>query len=289
MTDAPGSLARWILAARPRTLPAAIVPVVIGAGVVRPGVINWLDTALCAVVALALQVGTNYANDYSDGRRGTDEQRVGPFRLTASGLTSPARVKFAAWAWFAVAACAGLWLSSRTSWWLVAIGASAIVAGWLYTGGPKPYGYYGYGEFFVLVYFGFVATVGTAYVQQRSIPSSAWWWGLAAGSMACALLEANNLRDVDGDQLAGKKTLAARLGRARGAWLYVLWVVAIVWAMTMGGGVLAALVALVMYLPGVKMAFSPRRGRELLALLKISARAQLVAGAASLLVFFARG
>lgn len=289
MSAPPGAVARWILAARPRTLPAAVVPVVIGAGVVRPSVINWLNTVLCAVVALALQVGTNYANDYSDGRRGTDEQRVGPFRLTASGLTSAARVKYAAWAWFALAAVAGVWLSSRTSWWPVAIGASAIVAGWLYTGGPKPYGYYGYGEFFVLVYFGFVATVGTAYVQQRSIPSSAWWWGLAAGSMACALLEANNLRDVDGDQLAGKKTLAARVGRARGAWLYVVWVVAVVAAMTLGGGVFAALVALVMYVPGVRMAFSPRRGRELLALLKISARAQLVAGAASLVVFLVRG
>jgi len=288
MTEVPGALQRWVLAARPRTLPAAIVPVVLGAGLVRPATVNWLNTTLCAFVALSLQIGTNYANDYSDGRRGTDEERVGPFRLTASKLVAPSRVRHAAWAWFFGAACVGLWLSSRTSWWLVAIGASAILAGWFYTGGPRPYGYYGYGELFVLVYFGFVATVGTAYVQHRYIPSSAWWWGLAAGAMACALLEANNLRDVEGDRLAGKKTLAARLGRDRSAWLYVGCVGALVIALTLGGGALAAVVALALYLPGVKMAFSSSRGRELLALLKISARAQLVVGAASLVVFIAR-
>jgi 1,4-dihydroxy-2-naphthoate octaprenyltransferase len=289
VSEAPGALRRWVLAARPRTLPAALVPVAVGAGVVRPAPIAWLNTMLCVVVALALQIATNYANDYSDGRRGTDEERVGPFRLTASRLVAPERVHQAAWAFFGVAAVAGLWLSARTSWWLVALGASAIAAGWLYTGGPRPYGYYGYGELFVLVYFGFVATLGTAYVQGHGVGAAAWWWGLAAGAMACALLEANNLRDVDGDRAAGKHTLAARLGRERGSWLFVGFVVAVVVGALAAREPLVALVALVVYAPGVRVAFSPRRGRDLLVLLRYSSRAQLVVGAAALVAFAARG
>ena len=289
MTETPGACRRWVLAARPRTLPAALVPVAVGAGLVRPASIAWLDTALCAVIALALQIATNYANDYSDGHRGTDEQRVGPFRLTASRLVAPERVRQAAWLFFGVAAVAGLWLSARTSWWLVAVGVSAIAAGWLYTGGPRPYGYYGYGELFVLIYFGFVATLGTAYVQGHGVTAAAWWWGLAAGAMACALLEANNLRDVEGDRAAGKHTLAARLGRDRGAWLYSGFVVAVVGGVLAAREPLVALVGLVAYSPGVRVAFSPRRGRELLVLLRHSSRAQLVVGAAALVAFAARG
>jgi 1,4-dihydroxy-2-naphthoate octaprenyltransferase len=157
------------------------------------------------VIALALQIGTNYANDYSDGVRGTDEVRVGPFRLTASKLVPRPRVRNAAFCG-SLRGVAGLWLASRTSWWLVLIGATAVCAGWFYTGGPKPYGYFGFGELFVFVYFGFVATVGTAYVQHLTIPSS----GVVArsrrpGFMACALLEANNLRDVDGDRASGRR------------------------------------------------------------------------------------
>src|SRR5487761_2211703 len=218
MTAAPGAIRRWVLAARPRTLPAAAVPVIVGGTLTRPASINWLNWMLCLFVALALQIGTNYANDYSDGIRGTDEVRVGPFRLTASKLVRAHAVRNAAFAWFFVASLAGLWLAGRTSWWLVAIGASAVLAGWFYTGGPKPYGYYGFGELFVFIYFGLVATVGTAYVQHEVIPARAWWLGVATGAMACALLEANNLRDVDGDREAGKKTLAARMDRARAPW-----------------------------------------------------------------------
>lgn len=285
MTQTPGVLRRWTLAARPRTLPAAVVPVAIGAGLVRPAAINWLNTSLCALIALSLQIGTNYANDYSDGTRGTDEHRVGPFRLTASNLVPARRVRHVAWSWFLLGALGGLWLASRTSWWLVIVGLSAILAGWLYTGGPKPYGYYGFGELFVLIYFGFVATVGTAYVQHRSISSSAWWWGLVAGAMACALLEANNLRDVEGDRASGKKTLAARMGRERGAWLYAVCVVGVVLGTVASWSLFPALIALVSYAPGIRMAFSPRRGRELLPLLQISSRAQLVSGAAALVLF----
>ena len=283
----PGPLRRWVLAARPRTLPAALVPVVVGAALVRPHSLDWLNTALCVVVGLALQIGTNYANDYSDGVRGTDEERVGPFRLAASRLVAARVVRLAAFAWFLVAGVAGLWLASRTSWWLVAVGITSVLAGWFYTGGKRPYGYYGYGELFVMVYFGFVATVGTAYVQDRTFPGSSWWFALATGAMACALLEANNLRDIAGDQVAGKKTLAARLGRRRAAWLYAAFVAAIVAGVALGGEPIVAAVALALYIRPLRTAFSSRQGRELLGMLKDSSKAQLAVGALLVVVFFA--
>ncbi len=279
MTEAPGPLRRWVLAARPRTLPAATVPVVVGTSLIRPQSINWLNSALCLVVALALQIGTNYANDYSDGVRGTDEVRVGPFRLTASRLVNARRVRDVAFTWFFVGAVAGLVLASRTSWWLVAIGVTAILAGWLYTGGPRPYGYLGLGELFVFVYFGMVATVGTAYVQHLSIPTRAWWLGVATGFMACALLEANNLRDVQGDRAAGKRTLAARLGRARASTLYLVCVVGALVGIAGAGHYVVGVVALVAYMPALRLAYSDLNGRELLPMLKYSARSQLQVGA----------
>ncbi|HEV3188421.1 MAG TPA: 1,4-dihydroxy-2-naphthoate polyprenyltransferase [Acidimicrobiales bacterium] len=279
MIETPGVQERWVLAARPRTLPAAGVPVVVGTLLIRPLSINWLNSVLCLIIALSLQVATNYANDYSDGIRGTDEQRVGPFRLTVSKLVAAKSVRNAAGLCFAVAAVAGLWLASRTSWWLVLIGLSAMLAGWFYTGGPKPYGYYGFGELFVFIYFGLVATVGTAYVQHGTIPARAWWLGVAVGFMACALLEANNLRDVDGDRAVGKKTLAARLGRQRGAWLYVVCVAGVIVGVV-GARQLGVVVAtIVLYAPALRLAFSKKQGRELIILLQYSARAQLALGA----------
>ena len=180
MSVPPGPLRRWVLAARMRTLPAAIVPVAVGAAAVRPQTINWFNTSLCVVVALSLQIGTNYSNDYSDGVRGTDNDRVGPFRLTASGLVSARRVRDAAFLSFGLAAIGGLVLAARTNWWFVAVGATAILAGWFYTGGRHPYGYYGFGELFVFIYFGFVATVGTAFVQhgtfRREVGGWPWPW-----------------------------------------------------------------------------------------------------------------
>jgi 1,4-dihydroxy-2-naphthoate octaprenyltransferase len=259
---------------------------VVGASLGRPAPLEWLNSTLCVIVALALQIGTNYANDYSDGVRGTDEVRVGPFRLTASSLVEPSRVKYAAWAFFSIAAVAGLALASRTSWWLIVVGLTAILAGWFYTGGPRPYGYYGFGELFVLIYFGFVATVGTSYVQHLTVPGSSWWFGLATGAMACALLEANNLRDVEGDRVSGKKTLAARLGRLRASWLYAICVAGVVLGMVMGGEAIDGAVAIVLYIPALRMAFSPRSGRELLALLQASARSQLALGALLVVTFF---
>jgi 1,4-dihydroxy-2-naphthoate octaprenyltransferase len=287
-TTAPGPVRRWVLAARVRTLPAAIVPVVVGAAAVRPTTINWGNSVLCAVVALSLQIATNYANDYSDGIRGTDEVRVGPFRLTASGLVPSRAVRNAAFAMFAAAAAAGVVLAARTSWWLIAVGITAIAAGWFYTGGPKPYGYYGFGELFVFVYFGLVATVGTSYVQHGTIPSRSWLLATAMGAASCTLLEANNLRDVDGDRAAGKRTLAARLGRERASWLYAIFAVIVAGASGAGAmGVRGELTPVLLYGLGIyalyfypmTFAFSSRRGRELLPLLAFSARLQLVVGA----------
>jgi 1,4-dihydroxy-2-naphthoate polyprenyltransferase len=177
---------------------------------------------LALVVSLALQVGVNYANDYSDGIRGTDAHRVGPIRLVGSGLARPAQVKAAAFASFGVAAVAGLVLSATTSWWLIVVGAAAIVAAWFYTGGSHPYGYHGLGEVFVFVFFGLVAVVGTAYVQVEEIRFDAVLSGCGVGALACAILVANNLRDIPTDRAAGKRTLAVVLGDARTRGLYAL-------------------------------------------------------------------
>ena len=285
MSNSPGPIRRWVLAARIRTLPAAVVPVVLGAVAARP--INVSMTITAALVSLSLQIATNYANDYSDGVKGSDATRVGPFRLTASGLVAATSVRSMAMAWFGVAALLGSIIAFSTSWWLLVIGASAIAAGWLYTGGPHPYGYLGLGELFVMIYFGFVATVGTAYIQHQHIPSRAWWLGLAAGSMACTLLEANNLRDADQDRLVGKRTLAARLGRERGSWLYVACVVGV----GLGAGFAVArgtILAALYLIPLRSYVFTPRRGRDLLGLLQQSAMLQLAIGALlSVLVFLA--
>jgi 1,4-dihydroxy-2-naphthoate octaprenyltransferase len=189
------------------------VPVAVGAacatGSADP---SWWRTVLAAVVSLALQVGVNYANDYSDGVRGTDAERVGPLRLVGSGSVPAASVKRAAFASLAVACVAGLVLALLTTLWLVVVGACAVLAAWFYTGGPRPYGYAGLGEVFVFVFFGLVATAGTAYVVGGGVTAAAWWAGSAAGCFSCALLVVNNLRDIPGDTRAGKRTLAVRLG-----------------------------------------------------------------------------
>ena len=211
----------WLAGARPRTLPASVSPVLVGTAVAAAEgtVVAWRALA-ALVVALALQVGTNYANDYSDGRRGTDTHRAGPVRLTASGLVAPALVLRAAAIGFAVAAVAGLLLALAVDLRLLAVGAACIAAGALYTGGPKPYGYAGFGELAVLVFFGFVATAGSAYVHLERLTGLAGLASVPVGLLACALLVANNLRDVDTDAAAGKLTLAVRLGPARTRILY---------------------------------------------------------------------
>lgn len=216
----------WIAGARPRTLPAAIAPVAIGTALAGD---QWVPAraALALIVALALQVGVNYANDYSDGIKGTDHSRVGPVRLVGQGLARPAAVRAAAFASFAVAAIAGLLLVAASGhWWLIAVGASAIAAAWLYTGGPRPYGYAGLGEVFVLVYFGFVPVLGTMYVQTNAVDLAAVIAAAGVGALITAILVANNLRDIPSDTAAGKHTLAVRLGDRRTRQLFVALVLA---------------------------------------------------------------
>ncbi len=217
----------WFHGARPRTLPAALAPVLAGTAVAAyADAAVWWKAVLALVVALALQVGVNYANDYSDGIRGTDADRVGPMRLVGSGRAAPAAVKAAAFGCFGLAAAAGLVLAATTSWWLVAVGAAAIVAAWFYTGGKRPYGYLALGEVMVFVFFGLVATVGTTYVQAGRRLEPAWYAGIGVGALACAILVANNLRDLPRDREAGKRTLAVLLGPARTRGLYALLVLA---------------------------------------------------------------
>lgn len=213
---------QWLIGARPRTLPAAAAPVLVGTGAAAQLGAASIPRALLALgVALALQVGVNYANDYSDGVRGTDADRVGPLRLTASGLAAPRRVRGAAFAAFGVAGALGLALVALSGhWWLLAVGALAVAAAWGYTGGRHPYGYLGLGEVAVFVFFGLVAVLGTTYTQADRVSWAAGAGAVAIGLIACALLMANNLRDVPTDILAGKRTLAVRLGERRSRLLF---------------------------------------------------------------------
>jgi 1,4-dihydroxy-2-naphthoate polyprenyltransferase len=212
----------WWAGARPKTLGVAFAPVLVGTAAGALGEsIRWPRAIAALVVALALQVGVNYANDYSDGVRGTDKDRRGPVRLVASGLASPAAVRNAAAISFGVAALVGAVLALVVNPWLLLIGLAALVAAVTYTGGPKPYGYIGLGEVMVLVFFGFVATVGSAYVQYQQLPAEAWWGALAVGLPACAILLVNNVRDVQTDVVAGKRTLAVRMGAPRARVLFV--------------------------------------------------------------------
>lgn len=220
--------AEWLEGARPRTLPAAVAPVLVGTGAAHQlGASHLGRAALAAGVALALQVGVNFANDYSDGIRGTDVDRVGPLRLTASGVARPGQVKAAAWAAFGVGAALGLWLVAIVgAWWLLAVGAVAILAAWGYTGGRNPYGYRGLGEVGVFVFFGLVAVLGTTWTQAGRLSWPAWAGAIGIGLLACALLMVNNVRDVPTDALVGKRTLAVRVGEHRARRLYVAFLVA---------------------------------------------------------------
>lgn len=218
------SLNDWLEGARIRTLPAAISPVIAGAGIAfAEGAFSFLRTLLAALVALLLQIGVNFANDYSDGVRGTDEYRSGPPRLTGGGKANPKTVLIAALIAFALACIFGLILIAIAgTWWLLFIGLAAVIAAWFYTGGKHPYGYAGFGELFVLIFFGYVATVGTVYTQSLTAPAISWIAGTGIGMIACALLMVNNIRDIPTDRLAGKHTLAVRLGSKNARISYLL-------------------------------------------------------------------
>ena len=214
----------WIAGARPRTLPAAIAPVLIGTSLINSDGkdINWINALLALGVGLLLQIAVNYSNDYSDGIRGTDEARVGPIRLVASGLKSAGAVKNAAIISYLLASICGLFLSIRTSPYLILIGALAIVAGWKYTGGKKPYGYQGFGEISVFIFFGLVATMGSYFAQSQEISWKAFLLAIPMGALSCTILGLNNLRDRPKDEAVGKKTLAVRLGDAKARLLLIL-------------------------------------------------------------------
>ena len=214
------SVSKWVAGARPRTLAAAIAPVLVATAFAGS---QWspLRASLALIVSLALQIGVNYANDYSDGIRGTDDSRIGPVRLTASGLAKPGAVKAAAAISFLVAAFAGLALASLTTWWLILVGALSINAAWGYTGGNKPYGYKGLGEVAVFLFFGVVATVGSYFAQTEKINLQVFIISIPMGALACAILAINNLRDRAQDEIVGKKTVAVRLGDTGARRLYI--------------------------------------------------------------------
>lgn len=275
--------AQWIAGARPRTLPAAVAPVLVGTGAAVA--LDGFDLAaalLALVVALSLQVAVNYANDYSDGRRGTDADRVGPMRLVGSGAASPGQVLVAACLAFAVAAAAGLVLAALSSWWLVAVGAVCIAAAWTYTGGPLPYGYRALGEVFVFVFFGLVAVVGTTYVQTGTVAGLAFAVAVPIGLLIVAILVVNNLRDLAGDAVAGKRTLAVLLGDRATRYLFV-GLFAVAFAVVLAVGVvrpwaLLALLAAPLALPPSRTVLSGGRGPALIAALQGTGRLTLVTG-----------
>jgi 1,4-dihydroxy-2-naphthoate octaprenyltransferase len=276
------SAAKWVQGARPRTLGAAISPVLVGTAAAYADAerVIWWRAGAALVVALALQVGVNYANDYSDGVRGADADRVGPLRLTASRVAAPAAVRNAALIAFAVAAAAGLALAIAVDLRLLVVGVVAIAAAALYTGGPRPYGYSGLGELSVLVFFGVVATAGSAYVQLERVPATAWWGSLAVGLLACAILLANNIRDVDTDRAAGKRTLAVRIGARRARALFVGCVagafVAVAAIGVLEPTALIALAAVPLAVPPVRLVMTRSDPPSLVAALVGTARVQLV-------------
>jgi len=281
---------QWLEGARLRTLPAAVAPVVAGTGVAAyDGRVIWWRAFCALVVALAMQVGVNYANDYSDGIRGTDAVRVGPLRLVGSGAARPGAVKAAAFACFAVGGIAGLLLAAVSSWWLVLVGIAAVVAAWTYTGGPNPYGYRALGEVSVFLFFGVVAVLGTVYVQTGELNGPAWAAALGVGSLACALLMANNLRDIATDAESDKRTLAVLLGDARARRAYVVmlgvaFVVALLLCVTATYWAGLALLSLVLAIPAARTVLRGAQGRALIGVLKTTGLTEL-----SYAVLFAAG
>ncbi|MET0997468.1 MAG: 1,4-dihydroxy-2-naphthoate polyprenyltransferase [Marmoricola sp.] len=281
-TPAP-TISQWVAGARPRTLPAAVAPVLAGTAIAvweREEV--WWKALLALAVSLLLQVGVNYANDYSDGIRGTDEDRVGPMRLVGSKVATPRAVKTAAFLSLGGAALVGLVLAATTAWWLVGVGLLSILAAWFYTGGKKPYGYLGLGEVMVFVFFGLVAVLGTTYVQTESFELPALYAAVGVGAFACAILVANNLRDIPTDEQVGKRTLAVVLGEDRTRHLYGLLVdlalVALVGvALSTTFYVLIALVAAKPALSALTLVLGDRAtGPDLVPVLQLTGVAELV-------------
>lgn len=273
----------WVQGARPKTLPAAVAPVVVGAACAQLSVSSqnkWLNAVLALIVSLALQVAVNFANDYSDGVRGTDKNRVGPLRLVGSGAKSPAAVKRATFIAFGIAAVFGLALAATTSWWVLLVGVLCFFAGWFYTGGKNPYGYLGLGEVFVFVFFGVVATMGTTFVINQTLTTESFLSSVVVGCLACSLLAVNNLRDIAGDMLANKRTLAVRLGDKGARKFFVaLFVVAGIAVCLVAVSHAAALLGLIGFLAAIrpiKRVVRGATGAELIEVLVMTGRVQMI-------------
>lgn len=277
------SINLWIQGARPKTLPAAIAPVVVGAACAQlesSTQNNWLNAVFALAVSLALQVAVNYANDYSDGIRGTDKNRVGPLRLVGSGAKKPADVKKATFLAFGVAAVFGFVLAATTTWWLLLVGVFCFLAGWFYTGGKHPYGYLGFGEVFVFIFFGVVATMGTTFVINEQLTLVSFLASVVVGCLACALLAVNNLRDIAGDKISNKKTLAVRIGESGARKFYIsLFIVAgfaVILIALSYSAALIAMLGLAVAVKPIKRVYAGATGADLIDVLVITGRVQIL-------------
>jgi 1,4-dihydroxy-2-naphthoate octaprenyltransferase len=277
------SINLWIQGARPKTLPAAIAPVVVGAACAQlesSTQNNWLNAVFALVVSLALQVAVNYANDYSDGIRGTDKNRVGPLRLVGSGAKKPADVKKATILAFGVAAVFGFVLAATTTWWLLLVGVLCFLAGWFYTGGKHPYGYLGFGEVFVFIFFGVVATMGTTFVINEQLTLVSFLASVVVGCLACALLAVNNLRDIAGDQISNKKTLAVRIGEPGARKFYIsLFIVAgfaVILIALSYSAALIAMLGLAVAVKPIRRVYAGATGADLIDVLVMTGRVQIL-------------
>jgi 1,4-dihydroxy-2-naphthoate octaprenyltransferase len=271
-------LNKWIIGARVKTLPAAISPVLVGTAIADD--VNWVNALLALLVSLSLQISVNFANDYSDGIRGTDTNRVGPIRLVGSGIASAKSVKQAMFISFGVAAISGLLLALQTSYWLILVGAISILAAWGYTGGKRPYGYLGFGEISVFIFFGLIATVGSYFVQSDQISARAVLLSIPVGALACAILVMNNLRDLPLDKQAGKRTFAVRIGDTKTRYFYVLLLITAqlisAYAYTFNSYALLTLIWLPLTINNCRLVLQRVTGAALIPLLVSTARLQLL-------------
>jgi 1,4-dihydroxy-2-naphthoate octaprenyltransferase len=271
-------LNKWVLGARVKTLPAAVAPVLVGTSFASE--INWINAGLALIVSLSLQIAVNFSNDYSDGIRGTDANRVGPTRLVASGLASAKAVRTAAFTSFATACIAGTLLSLNTTLWLILVGLISVLAAWGYTGGKKPYGYLGFGEFSVFIFFGLVATIGSYYVQTQQINWEIVLLSIPIGSLSCAILVINNLRDRPLDELAGKRTLAVKLGDQKTRFFYgfllLITQLSVLLAISINRQITLVVICLPLVYKVLMQVIRGAKGEELIAVLGKTARVQLI-------------
>lgn len=272
---------KWVLGARVRTLPAAVAPVLVGTSFALK--INWINAGLALIVSLSLQIAVNFSNDYSDGIRGTDANRVGPTRLVATGLATAKAVRTAAFLSFAIACLAGTLLSLNTTLWLILVGVISVLAAWGYTGGKRPYGYLGFGEFSVFIFFGLVATIGSYYVQTQQINWQIVLLSIPVGSLSCAILVINNLRDRPLDEMAGKQTLAVKLGDQKTRFFYgfllLITQLSVLLAIGINKKIALALICLPLVYKVLMQVLRGAKGEELIAVLGKTAKIQLLTAA----------